>query len=132
MIEEGTTGEARMKVQHADTAEALALEADDRFPTVFATSRMVSLMELAAARVLRPLLGEGELSVGVGIRVTHDAPTPIGAEVRAVATYLGADGKLHRFRLEAFDGAGAIGSGEHTRAIVATERLLAGAARRQR
>jgi predicted thioesterase len=51
--------------------------------------------------------------------------------VRAVATYIGPEGKLFRFRVEAFDEAGSIGSGEHTRAIVATERLLAGAARRR-
>jgi hypothetical protein len=41
-------------------------------------------------------------------------------------------GKLYRFRVEAFDDAGPIGEGEHTRAIVATERLLGGAAKRAR
>jgi predicted thioesterase len=48
-----------------------------------------------------------------------------------VATYLGADGKLARFRVEAFDEAGLIGDGEHTRAVVATERLIAGAEKRR-
>jgi predicted thioesterase len=33
--------------------------------------------------------------------------------------------------VEAFDEAGAIGQGEHTRAIIGTERLLAGAERRR-
>jgi predicted thioesterase len=51
--------------------------------------------------------------------------------VRAVATYLGPEGKLFNFRVEAFDEAGSIGDGEHLRAIVATERLLVGAARRK-
>ena len=51
--------------------------------------------------------------------------------MRTVATYLGPDGKLFRFKVEAFDDAGPIGDGEHTRAIVATERLMAGAARRK-
>ena len=49
---------------------------------------------------------------------------------RTVATYLGPDGKLFRFKVEAFDDAGPIGDGEHTRAIVTTSRPLAGAAKR--
>jgi fluoroacetyl-CoA thioesterase len=125
-----TSAEASLVVLPADTAEALRLEDGDAFPAVFATSRMVALMEVAAARLLRPLLKMGELSVGVSIDVKHGAATPVGCRVRAVATYLGQEGKLHRFRVEAFDDAGPIGSGEHLRAIVATERLVTGARRR--
>jgi predicted thioesterase len=51
--------------------------------------------------------------------------------VRAVASYLGPEGKLYKFRVEAFDDAGPIGDGEHSRAIITTERLLAGAAKRK-
>jgi predicted thioesterase len=43
----------------------------------------------------------------------------------------GLEGKLYRFKVEAFDDAGSIGGGEHVRAIVATERLMAGAAKRK-
>jgi fluoroacetyl-CoA thioesterase len=127
----GDTAEADFVVQAADTASALAISPGDAFPAVFATSRMIALMELAAARLMKPDLKPGELSVGVSLDVRHTAPTPVGAKVRAVATYLGIEGKLHRFRVEAFDEAGAIGDGQHVRAIVATERLLAGAARRK-
>ena len=131
MLSAGTTGEATLTVQHSDTAEALAFSAGDSFPAVFATSRMIALMEVAAARSLAPLLKHGELSVGVSLNVKHTAATPIGCVVRAVATYLGPEGKLYRFRVEAFDQAGAIGEGEHTRAVISTERLLAGAERRR-
>lgn len=127
----GDTAEAAFTVQAADTASALSISPGDAFPAVFATSRMIALMELAAARLMKPDLKEGELSVGVSLDVRHTAPTPVGARVRAVATYLGPEGKLYRFRVEAFDEAGAIGEGQHVRAIVATERLLAGAARRK-
>lgn len=132
MPELGEKGQAALVVQQSDTAEALSISTEDRFPAVFATSRMVALMELAAARLMKPMLREGELSVGVSVAITHTAPTPVGSEVRAVATYLGAEEKLHRFRVEAFDDAGLIGEGEHRRAIVATERLVAGAARRKK
>lgn len=131
MIQAGDSAEATLTVAHSDTAEALALSADDSFPPVFATSRMVALMELAAARLLQRLLEPGQLSVGVALQVEHRAPTPVGGRVRAVATYLRPEGKLYRFKVEAFDDAGPIGDGEHTRAIVATERLMAGAARRR-
>lgn len=131
-LEIGATAEAAFVVRDSDTAAALALTADDSFPPVFATSRMIALMELAAARVLRPSLEHDELSVGVSLNVRHTAATPVGGHVSAVATYLGADGRLFKFKVEAFDDAGPIGDGEHNRAIVTTVRLVAGAAKRKR
>jgi fluoroacetyl-CoA thioesterase len=131
MLNVGASAEASFTVQPSDTAQALSLSPEDSFPEVLATSRMIALMELAAARTMRPLLQGGQLSVGVALSVKHTAATPVGCVVRAVATYQGQEGKLYRFKVEAFDEAGPIGEGEHTRAIVATERLLAGAARRR-
>jgi predicted thioesterase len=91
---------------------------------------MVALMELAAARVLRLHLRAGELSVGVSVDVIHMAATPLGATVTATARFVGRDGKLFLFEVSATDNAGDIGRGTHKRAIVTTERLLAGAAQR--
>ncbi len=127
----GQSATAEFVVQLSDTAQALSISAADAFPAVFATSRMIALMELAAARALKPLLQPGELSVGVSLDVRHTAATPVGATVSAVATYLGPAGRLFRFRVEAFDDAGPIGEGEHVRAIIAEVRLLAGAERRK-
>jgi predicted thioesterase len=131
MFEIGASGEASFTVQFSDTAQALAISPGDSFPEVLATSRMILLMEVAAARAMDPALQDGQMSVGVSVEVRHTAATPVGCVVRAVASYLGPEGKLHRFKVEAFDEAGAIGEGEHTRAIVSTDRLLAGAARRK-
>lgn len=128
----GESAEAGFTVQLSDTAEALAISLEDEFPPVFATSRMIALMELAAARLMRPMLAPGQLSVGVALSVKHTAATPIGSGVRAVAVYLGPEGKLFRFSVQAFDDAGPIGEGDHTRAIISTERLLEGAAKRKR
>jgi fluoroacetyl-CoA thioesterase len=130
MIETGYVAEAEFVVQHRDTAAMLALETRDRFPEVFATSRMIALMELAAARAMHPLLQPGQLSVGVGLEVRHTAATRVGCLVRGRATFLRYEGKFMRFKVEAFDRAGLIGEGEHTRAIVDHERLMTGAARR--
>jgi predicted thioesterase len=91
---------------------------------------MIGLMELAASRAMRPILGEGELSVGVNIAVTHGAATPIGAQVTAEATFTGMQGKLYAFEVVARDPGGEIGRGTHQRAVVLSERLIKGAERR--
>src|SRR4030095_14725626 len=124
MLTAGDSGQAEMVVQPSDTAKVLALSSEDSFPEVFATSRMIALMELAAARAMRPALQPGQLSVGVALNVTHTAPTPVGGKVRAVATFERNDGKLFIFKVEAFDDDGPIGAGEHSPAIIATQRLL--------
>jgi fluoroacetyl-CoA thioesterase len=131
VMEAGVSAEASLTVQRSDTAQAVSISPEDVFPEVFSTSRMVALMEMAAARLMKPLLQPGELSVGVALNVRHTAATPVGGNVRAVATYLRPEGKSYRFKVEAFDDAGPIGDGEHSRAIVTTERLLAGAERRK-
>lgn len=131
----GQTETVTYVVTSEDTAHGLSAQWKDAryadaYIDVFATIRMIALMELACGRLLERLQQPGELSVGVEVNVRHLAPTPVGATVTATATYLGCDGKLHRFRVEAYDSGGKIGDGEHARAIVQVERLLAGARKR--
>jgi fluoroacetyl-CoA thioesterase len=132
VLREGVTATATTTVGPADLASRLGIEQGDEFPPVYATSRMISLMELAAARVMRAVLEPGELSVGTGVEVVHTAPTPEGATVRATARFLRMDGKVHLFEVVAEDEAGEIGKGLHRRAVVAAERLLGRANRRGR
>lgn len=124
------TATATLVVGPHDLASSLAAETGDDFPAVFATAKMIALMEIAAGRVLQPLLGPGELSVGVTVDITHTAPTPLGAEVMATARYDGREGKLFRFEVSAADPGGEVGRGWHKRAIVSSERLKSGAAKR--
>ena len=124
------TATAELVVGPADLASSISSEGGDQFPAVLATARMIALMETAAARVLQPLLGPGELSVGVTVDITHTAPTPAGSLVIANARYLGREGKLFVFEISAHDEGGEIGSGSHKRAIVESERLERAAAKR--
>lgn len=117
-------------VRDADLASAIGIDAQDDFPAVLATSRMIALMELTAARLMKGELKDGQLSVGVSIDAKHLAATLSGEAIRVRATFLGMDGKFFRFALELFDKGGLAGSGQHTRAIVSTDRLLEGAKRR--
>ena len=129
----GASATVNLVVRESDCASALKLSDDprDNFPAVFATTRMIALMELAGARLLHPLLQPGEMSVGACVDVSHTAATPIGAKVTASATYRGRDGKLFVFDVVAYDPAGKIGRGTHKRAIVSRDRLIAGAAKRR-
>jgi len=125
-----TTATAELIVGPQDLASSISVETCDQFPDVLATARMVALMEIAASRVLKPLLGPGELSVGVTVDITHTAPTPPGVQVTTTARYAGREGKLFLFEVSASDPGGEIGRGWHKRAIVTSERLQSGAAKR--
>ena len=129
-LELNATATAQQVVGPEDLASSLPIEFGDEFPAVFATARMVALMEIAAARVLQPLLGPGELSVGVTVDITHTAPTPPGVQVTTTARFAGREGKLFLFEVSASDPGGEIGRGWHKRAIVTSERLQSGAAKR--
>jgi fluoroacetyl-CoA thioesterase len=129
-IAPGTAAEAGWIVKDFDLASALSEGRASSFPPVFATARMIALMELAAARVLVPRLEPGELSVGVSIDARHTAATPAGVKVTARAVFRGMEGKFYRFDVEAFDPGGPIGTAVHDRAIISVERLLAGARKR--
>ena len=121
---------AQLTVGEADLASAVGLEKGDDFPRVFATAGLVALMEVAAARLLRPHLSKGELSVGVTVDIVHAVATPLNGTVIATATYVGRDGKLFVFEVLVADDAGEVGRGTHKRAIISSERLTAGAAKR--
>ena len=130
-LDAGAHATVTRTVTQSDLASTVSTDPQDQFPDVFATSKMIALMELAGAQVLRPLLKHGELSVGVTVDVTHSAPTSVGEKVSATATYVGREGKLFIFDVKAEDAAGEIGRGTHRRAIISTSRLLEGATRRQ-
>jgi fluoroacetyl-CoA thioesterase len=125
-----TIGTATLVVGPQDLASSISSQTGDEFPPVLATARMIALLEVAAARVLQPFLGPGELSVGVTVDVSHTAPTPLGALVTATARYAGREGKLFLFEVSVADPAGEVGRGRHRRAIVSNERLQSGAAKR--
>ncbi|KAB7885355.1 thioesterase family protein [Poseidonibacter ostreae] len=129
-LEIGTKDSIEFKVKNSDLASNLNISKDDGFPDVFATARLVALMECSAAKILIPFLKEGELSVGVNVNVTHLAATLEGDIAVSTATFDGMEGKLYKFSIEVVDSGGKIGTGTHTRAIVSTERLMSGAKKR--
>jgi fluoroacetyl-CoA thioesterase len=135
MIEIGQFETVTLMVTENDTAKSLligygATLPSDNYANVFATTKMIGLMELAAGRLIEKFQNSDQLSVGVDVNVRHLSATPIGQEVKATATYLGQEGSLYKFKVEAFDIGGKIGEGFHTRAIIEINRLISGANRR--
>eukprot|EP01029_Cantina_marsupialis_P003063 TRINITY_DN128961_c0_g1_i1.p1 TRINITY_DN128961_c0_g1~~TRINITY_DN128961_c0_g1_i1.p1 ORF type:complete len:154 (+),score=18.20 TRINITY_DN128961_c0_g1_i1:58-462(+) len=129
-LEIGTKDFIEFKVEKKDLAKNLGISSEDNFPEVFATARMIALMEASAAKVLIPLLEEGQLSVGVEVNVKHLAPTLNNDIVKSTATFEGMEGKLYKFSIEVEDSGGKVGIGTHTRAIVTESRLMDGAKKR--
>ena len=92
---------------------------------VYATPAMTCLMERAAAELLEPLLPEDWTTVGISLQVQHKAPTPVGAVVRAEAEVMAVDGRKVTVSVRAFDDREEIGSGQHERFAVQSEKFLA-------
>ena len=122
----GSKAEVVQVVTLDDLASILG-EVDDIFPKVFATSKMVALMEIAASRVLKKFLSNSECSVGIEVNINHVSPTSIGAKVRAQAILIEIVDHIFTFTVKAFDESGLIGEGTHKRSIVDIERLEKGA-----
>lgn len=120
MLEVGLKYESRMTVGAENTA--LVLGSGDM--EVLATPAMVALMENAAMMAVADYLPEGSTTVGIEISTSHLKASAVGANVVAEATLEEVDGRRLVFSLKAWDDAGVIGEGKHTRFIVDRERFL--------
>jgi predicted thioesterase len=93
---------------------------------VYATPAMVALMEGACVAAVDKALPEGYSTVGSRLTsIEHSSPTPPGMTVRASGELLAVEGRRLRFRVEARDDAGTIGTGTHERFIVNNAQFLA-------
>lgn len=121
MLEIGLTAESSIVVADANTA--LTLGSGDM--KVFATPAMVALMENAAMKAVAAALPEGSTTVGTAMQTSHIKASKMGATITASARLVEVDGRRLRFEVRAWDEAGTIGEGEHTRFVVDRERFLA-------
>lgn len=90
---------------------------------VFATPAMVALMEAAACDCLKDHLDDGETTVGTELNIRHISATPEGMKVTAEAVLTALNGREFTFSVTASDESGEIGSGEHKRFLVYSEKF---------
>lgn len=121
ILRPGLVGEARLRVEEANTASHLG---SGQVP-VLATPEMIRLMEQASVAAVDPLLPEGSRTVGVHVDVKHIAATPVGLEVTARAELVEVEGRRLTFRVEASDERERIGEGTHQRVIIDLARFQA-------
>jgi putative hydrolase of the HAD superfamily len=119
-LQAGLTAECQTIVDKTNTASSVG----SGLLPVFSTPSMIALMETSAAAAAAPALEEGFSTVGSEINVKHIAATPPGMNVRARSELLSVEGKKLVFAIEAFDDAGKIGEGSHTRYIVENAKFL--------
>ncbi len=119
-LQAGLTGTATTLVTEKNTAIAMRSGA---LP-VFATPAMCALMEEAACNAIGASLDEGTGSVGISLKITHDAPSAPGAQITATAQLTCIEGRRLTFSVEARDEAGVIGSGSHERFIIDNEKFM--------
>lgn len=115
----GLTGEAHWTVTDDMTANRVG----SGLVEAFSTPMLVALLESAAVDALKDALEPGNTSVGTRIEVHHLAATPIGGQVRAVATLTAVDERKLTFTIEAWDDTELIGKATHDRFIVNQERF---------
>ena len=123
-VRPGLTGQARLEVDAADTAEAFG---SGDVP-VLGTPRVVALCEQAAIAALGTVLSTGQTSVGMRVQIDHLAPTAVGGAVTADATLEKIEGRRLTFTVSVSDRCGLVAAGRVTRVVVERERFLSKAA----
>lgn len=92
---------------------------------VFSTPYMVALMESTAQLSVADAVGEGNVTVGTKLDISHLAATPLGMGVYAESELVEVDGRRLVFKVAAYDECGIIGEGMHERFIVGAEKFVA-------
>ena len=92
-------------------------------PRVLATAALVGFIEAACMETLAPHLEEDEVSLGTVMDISHSAPTPVGATVRAEVEVVKLEPRSVSFSVTVLDGEDVISIGTHTRGIVQRHRF---------
>lgn len=132
-LKPGLDGMLEYQVSEATTVPQLYPESEEfrDMPRVFATGFLVGLVEWTCMRLIHPLLEPQEKSVGVDVRLTHQAATPPGRIVTVKVILEHVRGRRLTFRVTAHDGIDLICQGTHDRVVIDTARFAAGVDRKR-
>jgi predicted thioesterase len=107
-------------VSEADTSAAMGTSD----VPVLSTPRIILLAEQATGEALAGRLEPGMSAVEHRVEISHVAPTPVGAAVRAEAVLESVDGRRLVFRVTISDQRGLVAAGRFTRVIVSRDRFM--------
>jgi fluoroacetyl-CoA thioesterase len=94
-------------------------------PEVLATGYMIGIIEWACVEALHDHLDEGELTLGIHVNLSHEAPTVPGSTVTVDVTLTEVDGRALSFEIAARDEYAVISTGTHRRGVVDRDRFEA-------
>ncbi len=104
-------------------ASMLASSLGSGLVDVFATPMMIAFMENVCATTVAAEIGQGNVTVGTLLHVTHTAATPLGMKVTFHCELTAIEGRKLTFNVSAFDEKEKIGEGLHERFIVNQEKF---------
>lgn len=91
---------------------------------VLATPSIILFAEQAIWAALDGRLAPGTSAVEHRVEISHLAPTPVGAKVRAEAVLEAIEGRRLIFRVAVSDDRGLVAAGRFTRVVVAKDRFM--------
>lgn len=122
-MKKGITVGMTHEIERQTTDDMSAQKVYPHVPNVYATRAMVGHIEEVCADMVLPHLGEGEQTVGTGMKFKHMAATPLGMKVRYSAKLTAVDGPKLTFEVEGFDEIDKIGEATHQRFIINAEKF---------
>ena len=118
--ENQATSTTRVVVEPKDTVGAL----DPSMPQVASTPYLVTIAEIACARLVKDQLASGQITVGTRVVIDHLGASKVGAELLVKTTLLNREKNRFRFSVEIEDGARLVAKVEHERAAVSLEKIM--------
>ncbi len=91
---------------------------------MLATPSIILFAEQAAWAAIEGRLDEGTSAVEHRVEISHLAPTPVGAKVRAEAVLEAVEGRRLVFRISVSDDRGLVAAGRFTRVLVSKEKFI--------
>jgi predicted thioesterase len=118
-LQPGLAATIERVVSESDTSAA----AGTSDVAMLATPSIILFAEQATWAALEGRLDEGTSAVEHRVEISHLAPTPVGAKVRAEAVLESVEGRRLVFRISVSDDRGLVAAGRFTRVIVSTEKF---------
>jgi predicted thioesterase len=91
---------------------------------MLATPSIILFAEQATWAAIEGRLDEGTSAVEHRVEISHLAPTPVGAKVRAEAVLEAVEGRRLVFRISVSDDRGLVAAGRFTRVLVSKEKFI--------
>lgn len=119
-LQPGLAATIERVVSESDTSSA----AGTSDVPMLATPSIILFAEQATWAALEGRLDQGTSAVEHRVEISHLAPTPVGAKIRAEAVLEAIEGRRLVFRVSVSDERGIVAAGRFTRVIVSTEKFL--------